>query len=80
MDEGDRLELQNIVQRFYTLPHIRVIWEAHRDWMDPSFAQFVDAAPEDAPQPLSGENAVRVVDELKERLDALEIGICSSAQ
>lgn len=80
MDEGDRLELRNMVQRFYTLPHIRVIWEAHRDWMDPSFAQFVDAALDEAPPPLSDENAVRIVDELKERLDALEIGIPSAAR
>lgn len=77
MDEGDRRELQNMIERFYALPHIRVVWEAHRDWMDPAFAEFVDEALVDAPPPLSGENARAAIDDLRVRLDELGIGIPS---
>lgn len=77
MDEGDRRELQNMIERFYVLPHIRVVWEAHRGWMDADFVEFVDEALLDAPAPLSGENARRSVDDLRARLDELGIGIPS---
>jgi len=75
MDEGDRLELQNMVQRFYALPQIRAVWEAHRAWMDPAFSEFVDQALASAPPPLTGERAAEAIDELRARLDELGVGI-----
>ena len=75
MDEEDQAELRNMVQRFYALPQIRAVWEAHQDWMDPVFARFVNEALADAPPPLASERAAAEIDELRARLDDLAIGI-----
>lgn len=75
MDEGDQVELRNMVQRFYALPQIRAVWEAHKAWMDPAFSEFVDQALAGAPPPLAGERAAAAIEELRAKLDELEVGI-----
>ena len=74
-EEKDLIEMKNMVRRFYTLPHIRLMWEGHRGWMDSSFEAFVDAilAEEDA-NPSSMRQATDM-DEVCRRLDELGIGL-----
>ena len=71
----DRAELKNMVQRFYTSPHIRIIWEANRSGLDASFAKFVnDAIAEVDADPSLRRKPVDIAD-LAERLDALGLGV-----
>ena len=75
MEERDRSELKGMIGRFYTLPHIRLIWEAQRGGMDASFTEFVDAtiAEVDAGQAEGRSEVDR--ETLTARLDALGIGV-----
>ena len=73
----DLAELRGMVQRFYTQPHIRLIWEGQRRGLEPRFSSWVDEgiAEADADPALRRGEADFPV--LLERLDGLGIGVLS---
>ena len=79
MEERDRRELRSMIQRFYSLPHVRLIWEGQRLGMDPGFVEFVEEALAEVERdpslgPVSADQA-----ELMRRLDELGIGVPSTS-
>ena len=76
----DRAELKNMVQKFYTKPHIRIIWEANRSGLDASFTKFVDDAIAEVDADPSLQRKPVDILKLAERLDELGLGLPYNAE
>ncbi len=76
----DRAELKNMVQKFYTKPHIRIIWEANRSRLDASFTKFVDDAIAEVDADPSLQRKPVDILKLAERLDELGLGLPYNAE
>lgn len=71
----DLIEIKNMVRRFYTQPHIRLMWEAHIGWMDPLFEDFVNEVLAEADADPAFDRREVDVEKLSRRLDELGIGL-----
>ena len=72
-EDRDRLELRQLIQRFYRIPHIRMVWEAKIGRPGPPFSDFVDEALAEA----DAEPALSTFDlvALRAKMDALGVGL-----
>ena len=74
-EEKDLVEIKNMILRFYTQPHIRLMWEAHRGWMDTAFEAFVNETLAEADADPSFDRRPMNLEKLGRRLDELGIGL-----
>ncbi len=76
MEERDLAEVKSMVQSYYTMPQVRMIWEAHRGWMTPDFEAFVDAAIAEVDEGRAPKRSgYATIEELTQKLDELQIGV-----
>ena len=76
MEERDLAEVKAMVQNYYTLPQVRMVWESHRGWMTPEFEAFVDAAIAEVDEGRAPQRSSQVsFEELTRKLDELQIGV-----